>query len=139
MDTTNALRTPEYLDVLMWLETASEDLITGAYWAATGSVKQDLRIGIQSLMDSDRPALANYFPELVINPIKLDELSVLFPECIQPLKTLEESLSVRDRDRRSPPKGYWAVSAVIQELKTEGKLSPSQSVLLAAELATFRT
>lgn len=70
MENTNAQRSADYLDILLWLETASEDEIVGAYWMATGVTKEDLRIGIQSLIDSDRPALANHFPELGNAPFK---------------------------------------------------------------------
>jgi hypothetical protein len=138
MDNSNQLRTNEYLDVLMWLETASEDLIAGAYWTSTGAVKQDLRTGIQSLMDSERPALANFFPELVIAPIKLDDLPARFIECEQPLETLKHSLSERARNPMYPLKGYGSISAAIHDLKNQGKISPSQSVLLDAELAALK-
>lgn len=64
METTNAGRSADYLELLLWLETASEDEIVGAYWLATGVTKEDMRVGIQSLIESDRPSLANRFPEL---------------------------------------------------------------------------
>ena len=57
-----------YLDVLLWLETASVAEIEGAISTATAAVREDLELGIQCLMDSDRPALANYFPHLVSRP-----------------------------------------------------------------------
>lgn len=138
MDNTNVLRSNDYLDVLMWLETASEEVIAGAYCLATGAVKQDMRIGIQSLMESDRPALAKFFPELVIAPIKLHDLAARFAECVEPMKTLEHSLSERSSNPKNPLKGYGSVSAAIRELKTQGKISLCQCVLLDAELAALK-
>jgi len=71
MDNTNVQRSADYLDVLLWLETAPVDEIVGAYWVATGVTKEDLRIGIQSLIGSDRPSLANRFPELGNAPLTI--------------------------------------------------------------------
>jgi len=139
MDNTNELRSKDYLDVLMWLETASEDVIAGAFWMATGTVKQDLRIGIQSMMDSDRPALASFFPELVISPLCLDDLPARFSECVRPMETLKNSLSMRASDPMYPLKGSGSISAAIHNLKIQGKISLSQSVLLHAELAAIKT
>jgi len=138
MDNTNAQRSNDYLDVLLWLETASEDEITGAYWLATGSTKLDLSHGIQALMDSDRPALAIYFPELVIAPIKLAELPTKFPEVSEPMERLQDSILRRQYEPQCPLKGYGALSAVINELKDQGRLSAAQSSLLLAELAELK-
>ena len=138
MDNTNVKRSTDYLDVLMWLESASEDEIAGAYWLATGSTKIDLSQGIQALMDSDRPALAIYFPELVIAPIPLAELSTKFPEVCEPMERLQDSISRRQNEPQYPLKGYGALSAVINELKDQGRLSASQTSLLLAELAALK-
>lgn len=138
MDNTNVQRSTDYIEVLMWLETASEDEIVGAYWLATGSTKVDLSHGIQALMDSDRPALAIYFPELVIAPIKLAKLPTTFPEVSEPMDRLHESISRRQYEPNYPLKGYGALSAVINELKEQGRLSASQTTLLLAELAALK-
>lgn len=138
MDNTNAQRSNDYLDVLLWLETASEDEIAGAYWLASGSTKMDLRHGIQALMEFDRPALAIYFPELVIAPIKLADLPSTFPEVCELMERLQESMSRRQHEPHYPLKGYGALSAVISELKDQGRLSAAQSTLLLAELAELK-
>ncbi|PMU12859.1 MULTISPECIES: hypothetical protein [unclassified Pseudomonas] len=138
MDNTNAQRSTDYLDVLMWLETASEDEIAGAYWLASGSTKMDLRHGIQALMDSDRPALAIYFPELVTAPVKLADLPTTFPEVCEPLERLQDSISRQQYEPHYPLKGYGALSAAISELKDQGRLSAAQCTLLLAELAGLK-
>lgn len=138
MDNTNAQRSNDYLDVLMWLETASEDEIAGAYWLASGSTKMDLRDGIQALMESDRPALAIYFPELVIAPLKLADLPTTYPEVCEPMERLHDSISRRQHEPHYPLKGYGALSAVITELKDQGRLTAAQCTLLLAELAGIK-
>ena len=138
MDNTNVQHSTDYLDVLMWLETASEDEISGAYWLASGSTKTDLRHGIQALMDSDRPALAIYFPELVIGPIKLADLHKTFPEVCEPMERLHDSILRREHEPHYPLKGYGALSAAINELKDQGRLSAAQCTLLLAELAGLK-
>ncbi|UQB76565.1 hypothetical protein KI429_00620 (plasmid) [Pseudomonas shirazica] len=71
MDERTEQQLTDYLDTLLWLETASVAEIEGALSTASATVREDLELGIQCMMDSDRPGLANYFPNLVSRPTSL--------------------------------------------------------------------
>lgn len=64
----------DYLDLLFWTETASESEIQGAITVASGITKEDLKMAVKCMIESDQPGLALYFPELVTNRLSLSDL-----------------------------------------------------------------
>ncbi|BAW26907.1 MULTISPECIES: hypothetical protein [Pseudomonas] len=127
-----------YLDVLLWLETASVAEIEGAISTATAAVREDLELGVQCLMDSDRPGLANYFPHLVSRPTTLSEIRKRFNVLGKAMDLLEESTRRRSTDPTYPLMGYGAVAAALAKLQYLNKITPSQRELLLSELASLK-
>lgn len=127
-----------YLDVLLWFETASVAEIERALSTATGVAREDLELGVQTLMDSDRPALANYFPHLVSRPTSLSKIRLEFNALGQALDLLEDSTRRRATDPTYPLMGYGAVAAALAKLQYLNKITPSQRELLLSELASLK-
>lgn len=138
MDAKTEQELTAYLDVLLWLEIASVAEIERALSTATTVEREDLELGIQSLMDSDRPALANYFPHLVSRPTSLSEVRLKFKAVGQAMDLLEDSTRRRVTDPTYPLMGYGAVAAAIAKLLYLNKITPSQRELLLSELASLK-
>lgn len=124
----------DYLDVLFWLETASVDEIQGALAVAQGVTKDDLELGIRSLMESDRPALATAFPHLLASRPTLNELGCRHQELANALHILSRSLSTAANPNRSP-EGYGLTLGCLRNLHCSGVISAAQREVLQAELA----
>lgn len=138
MDERTEQELTSYLDVLLWLETASVAEIEGALSVATAPAREDLELGIQCLMDSDRPGLANYFPNLVNRPTSLNEIRQKFSAMAQSMDQLEDSLRRRRTDPTYPLMGYGAVLGTLAKLQYLNKITPSQRELLLSELASLK-
>ncbi|CAH0274569.1 hypothetical protein [Pseudomonas carnis] len=128
----------EYLNLLFWTETASEAEIHGAMSLATGVTKADLIMAVQCMIDSDRPGLALYFPELVTNRVSLVNLREHHSPLAKAMDLLAESLNLRVQNPSYPLKGYGQVLGCIAKLQYLGEITPAQRELLISELANVK-
>ncbi|EOA4333905.1 hypothetical protein ACH2GM_006209 [Pseudomonas aeruginosa] len=138
MDERTEQQLTDYLDTLLWLETASVAEIEGALSTASATVREDLELGIQCMMDSDRPGLANYFPNLVSRPTSLSAIRQKFSAVALAMDQLEDSMRRRQTDPTYPLMGYGAVLGTLAKLQYLNKITPSQRELLLSELASLK-
>ena len=87
----------DYLSLLFWTETASVAEIQGAMSVASGVTKEDLKMAIRCMMDSDRPALANDFPELLVSRVTLSGLRSQHIELAEAMDVLDVATCKRKR------------------------------------------
>lgn len=126
----------EYLNVLIWLETASEAQIIGALHLATGQVRTDIESGIKALMESDRPALARVFTDLVPQAVSLGQLGETHHELRCALREVAQATLASNVDQQGTPAGYWRAVRVLRKLYESGQIRPPQYQLLTDELHT---
>ncbi|MGC3103757.1 hypothetical protein ACPTKS_30790 [Pseudomonas aeruginosa] len=138
MDEKNIAHEPAYLDVLMWLETASIEQIRGAMAIAQGISRIDLENGIQALMQTDRPGLAAEFPQLVKEPVSIASLAKRYGCVATALEQIAESIRKRKSDPKLPVMGFGALSAALSQLQSAGKIRADQRRLLDDEIWTMR-
>ncbi|WP_130904041.1 hypothetical protein [Pseudomonas sp. Sample_22] len=128
----------DYLSLLFWTETASVAEIQGAMSVASGVTKQDLKMAIRCMMDSDRPALANDFPELLANRVTLSGLRSKHIELAKAMAVLEESLKRREHDPSYPLKGYGLALGCVRKMQNFGNITAAQRELLLSELVRIK-
>lgn len=138
MDEQTECELNNYLSLLFWTETASVAEIQGAMSVASGVTKEDLKMAIRCMMDSDRPALANDFPELLANRVTLSGLRSQHIELAEAMDVLEDSLKRREHDLSYPLKGYGLALGCVRKLKNFGIISAAQRELLLSELASIK-
>ena len=129
----------DYLTVLFWLETASIEQIRGALYLAQGEVQADLELAIKTLMQSDRPALAQDFPNLLPDRLYLRDLATEHDELATALKILQTSIDTLSALSTSSPKGYGRVLGSLRSLQAEGTINAAQRELLTVELQSIIT
>lgn len=127
-------RQSDYLNVLIWLETASEAQIRGALYLSSGDVRADIEQGIQALIESDRPGLATTFPELVPGRIRLDQLVGRHRNLAGALRELARAKLANELHADSKPQGYWNAMRVLRTLHESGHFNAAQYALVANEL-----
>ena len=128
----------DYLSLLFWTETASVAEIQGAMSVASGVTKEDLKMAIRCMMDSDRPALANDFPELLVSRVTLSGLRSQHIELAEAMDVLEDSPKRREHDLSYPLKGYGRALGCVGKLQSFGLISAAQRELLLSELTSIK-
>ncbi|MBI6949162.1 hypothetical protein RHA66_28500 [Pseudomonas aeruginosa] len=128
----------DYLNLLFWTETASESEIQRAMSVASGITKGDLKMAVKCMIESDRPGLALYFPELVTNRLSLSDLRGRHPALAKAMDVLVDSMKRREHDPSYPLKGYGRTLGCIGKLQYLGIITPAQRELLISEMASVK-
>lgn len=130
----NNQRESDFINVLIWLETASEAQIGGALALAQGQVRSDIVNGLRSIIETDRPGLATTFPAYVKGRVGLTQLSASHHELASALRELAQAVVANDRQVDKTPVGYWRVIRELRLLLESGQINAAQHYLLADEL-----
>ncbi|MDU8545708.1 MULTISPECIES: hypothetical protein [Pseudomonas] len=126
----------DFLNVLIWLETASEEQIQGALHLATGQVRTDIENGIKALMAADRPVLARIFTDLVPHAVSLEQIGESHHGLRCALREVAHNTLASNVDQQGTPVGYWRAVRELRKLYETGQVTPPQYQLLTDELHT---
>lgn len=138
MDYRNGKQTTAYIDVLLWLETASVEQIKGALSIAYGPSRAEIEQGIKAIMETDRPALAKDFSYLVEDPANISDLAKRYGGVAKAMELIAGSARKRSDDPTWPMMGFGELAAALTQLVDTGKLSRYQRMLLDQEIKRIR-
>ncbi|APQ06960.1 hypothetical protein [Pseudomonas syringae] len=125
---------PDQLELLIWLETASVPQICGALLFAEGTVRSEIVDAVRALMNSDRPGLVMFFPEFLPDRITLTELADLDEQLRDDLQALKASKNSVGYGFPQRARGYGKVLASLSRLLNAGQIGRAQHLLLKNEV-----